>query len=79
MAMMMMSLDVPTATATRNPSSVVTAPPMYGMKFPKNVNTAIGSASGRPSRTMISHCVTAANRAIAPVPIMYPLRTSPER
>ena len=65
-----MSVVDPTATATRNPSSVVIAPPIYGMKLPKNVRTPIGNASGRPSKTMISHCVTAANRAMIPVPTM---------
>ena len=68
--MITMSAVVPTATATRNASAVVTNEPMYGMKPPKKVSTPIGIASGRPRMIMISALVTAPNSEITAVPIM---------
>ena len=54
MPMMTMSVVDPNANATRNAIALVMNWPMYGMNPPKKDSTATGSASGRPSRTMIT-------------------------
>ena len=67
-----MSAVEPTATAIRNPSIVTMKLPMYGMNPPKNIRIEIGIARGRPSRVIVSHCITApANDTIA-VPTIDP-------
>ena len=65
-----MSVESPTATATRNARDVAMNPPTYGMNPANSASTASGSANGSPSRTMMTHWLAAPNAEIAAVPSM---------